>query len=792
MTGGRCFGVVAWLLLAMRVDADPLALTEEERAWIAAHPVVRMAVDANWKPVEYLENGQHLGLSSEYVAAIERKTGLRFERVPNTGWGAVTEELEQGEVDVLPAALKAFTSPQVEQYIRFTSSYYVGTTFVITGSQSISIYDLNRLNGKVVALKGGGAYQARIHALYPYVQILPTRSTEEALLAVVEGRADAALDGSQAVQPFLRRKYRGVLHVSGVIGSLPMELAMGVRRDLPVLYSILDKSLASLTAGETDAMIERWREETDYGAPTFSVLVQYYGPQLALAVAGLLLISGFALHARRERQRAVKSEKEKTMFLAVMSHEIRSPMNAILASMELLQRSDLPQEPRRLINLAASGAENLLRLLDDVLDISKLEAGRLELDIGPVDIMELVHTVADLVSFQAREKGIELRVEEREPIARRVMVDRLRVGQILHNLLSNAVKFTLKGSVTISVGYEGSMQPGSKGWLHLRVIDTGVGMDAEVRKRLFEPYAQASAATARKFGGTGLGLPICRELVELMQGRMEVESEPGEGTTIAVHVPCKLHATAVSGRREITPAVMERDVRLSGISDVITVLLVEDTPANQVVMQAQLDALGCRSTLAPDGAAALQCLEQGRFDVVLMDCDLPDISGYEVTRRWRVSEAQRNLAPTPIIAISASTDTGHTASCFEAGMDGVLKKPIKLAKLQDALQLWCEAALDSAQEDAVGVMDHDAMAKTLVADFDALKASWQAGDLSLATHYAHRLVGASEVLGAMELAASAGKLEALFKQSADQVPAFDAGRLEQLHARLREWATGCS
>ncbi|MFP2768865.1 ATP-binding protein [Oceanisphaera sp. KMM 10153] len=578
--------------MAFCVNANPVVLTDEERSWIAEHPVVHMAVDPDWKPVEYVENGQHLGLVSEYVAAIERKTGLRFERVPNTGWGAVTGELERGDVDVLPAALKAFTTPGVAQYINFTGSYYVGTTFVVTDNESISIYDLNRLNGKVVALKGGGAYQARIQALYPEVRILATASTEEALQAVVEGRADAALDGSQAIQPLLRRKYRGLLHVSGVIGSLPMELAMGVRRDLPILHSIIDKVLASLTASETDEMIQRWYEETDYGAPTLSVVIQYYGPQLVLAVAGLLLMSGFALHARRERRRAVRSEKEKTMFLAVMSHEIRSPMNAILASMELLQRSELPQEPGRLIHLAASGAENLLRLLDDVLDISKLEAGRLELDIGPVDIMELAQTVADLLSFQAREKGVALVVEEREPIARRVMVDRLRVGQILHNLVSNAVKFTATGTVTISAGYEEATQT-----LHLRVVDTGVGMDADVRRRLFEPYSQACAATARKFGGTGLGLPICRELVELMQGRMEVESEPGSGTTIAVHLPCKLHATLFSGQRETSSAVIERDVRLSGMSQVINVLLVEDTPANQVVMQTQLDTLGCRSTL---------------------------------------------------------------------------------------------------------------------------------------------------------------------------------------------------
>src|SRR3546814_547965 len=155
------------------------------------------------------------------------------------------------------------------------------------------------------------------------------------------------------MNPFLRRKYQNVLHVSGAISSLPMELAMGVRKDLPLLRSIVDKSLASLTAKETAEMVQRWHEETDFGAPSLSVLVHYYSLQVVLILASLVLIGGFALRARREHRRAVSSEKEKTMFLAVMSHEIRSPMNAILASIELLQKKDLPAETRRLIRLAS-------------------------------------------------------------------------------------------------------------------------------------------------------------------------------------------------------------------------------------------------------------------------------------------------------------------------------------------------------------------------------------------------------------------------------------------------------
>ncbi|MFP2768866.1 response regulator [Oceanisphaera sp. KMM 10153] len=171
-----------------------------------------------------------------------------------------------------------------------------------------------------------------------------------------------------------------------------------------------------------------------------------------------------------------------------------------------------------------------------------------------------------------------------------------------------------------------------------------------------------------------------------------------------------------------------------------------------------------------------------------MDCDLPDIPGYEVTRRWREREAVLGLVPTPIIAVSASTDTGHTASCFEAGMDGVLKKPIKLAKLQDTLQLWCEAAAEPVPDETVVMMDHDAMLQSLEMDLDALQQSWKEEDCARATHFAHRLVGAAEVLGAMSLAESARQLETRFKQGEGDVPEFTLQSLEPLRAHLHDWA----
>ncbi|WP_025809753.1 ATP-binding protein [Pseudomonas chlororaphis] len=768
----------AWLPPALSQQLD---LTQEERAWIAAHPVVRMAVEPNWKPLQYVENGRVMGLASEYISVIERGTGLRFEPVPNSGVGRERiEKLQRGEVDVLPGIMQMFAPQPIIDAAIFTNAYYMGTTIIVTRKDSRAVFDLHRLDGHVVAVKKDSTYDTAIRALYPNVKILGTITPEDSLIAVIEGRADAAIDTAPALLPYLRRKYDEELYVSGGIARLPMELSMAVRRDLPILRRIIDKALGSLTADQIDEMVQRQLESTSYGRPSLAIIFRYYSIHMVLALIGLLLIAGLAIQARQQRRLAMRSEKEKTMFLAVLSHEIRSPMNAILASMELLmQRTELPEESHRLLAVASSGAENLLYLLDDVLDISKLEAGRLQLDLGPVDIMELTHSVVDLLALKAQ-NGVGLELIQEHPIELHLMLDRFRVEQVLHNLISNAIKFTPKGGVTVSIRLDVSTLPLTKHQLQIRIVDTGIGIDSEALQRLFHPYAQASANTARKFGGTGLGLTICRQLVELMGGSIELESELGRGTAVSVRLPCDTY---------IAPAHLQEQAMSRQLFDVaatehaLRVLLVEDTPANQAVLQAQLEALGCHSTLAPDGDKALLALEQNAYDIVLLDCDLPGISGYEVARQWRAMESSLSLAPTPIVAISASTDDEHTTTCFEAGMDGVLKKPIKLGKLRDALQLWTDMPVAHIDDEATFVTDEPAAIADLWGDVHALRAAIEMADMEEAIHWAHRLIGAFAVLEQSDMASLARSMEVRFKAGPYSTALADLVRLEQLLAQ---------
>ncbi|HEP8703091.1 TPA: transporter substrate-binding domain-containing protein [Pseudomonas aeruginosa] len=768
----------AWLQPAASQQLD---LTQEERSWIAAHPVVRMAVEPNWKPIQYVEHGRVMGLASEYIAAIENSTGLRFEPVPNSGAGRERiDKLQRGEVDVLPAIMKMFAQQSIIDAAIFTNTYYVGTTVVVTRKDSQAIFDLHRLDKHVVAIKENSTYESAIRALYPKVRILTTRTPEDALIAVIEKRADAAVDAAPALLPYLRRKYDEVLYASGGIARLPIELSMAVRYDLPILHRIIDKALASLTADQIDEMVQRQLESTSYGRPSLTIMFRYYGLQIALVLIGLLLIAAIAFHARRQRHLAIRSEKEKTMFLAVLSHEIRSPMNAILASMELLtHRTELPEELHRLLTITSNSAESLLCLLNDILDISKLEAGRLQLDPAPVDIMELARSVVDLLALKTQ-SGVGLRIIQEHPIESHLMLDRLRVEQILHNLISNAIKFTPEGNVTISIRLDVSAPPPAMHQLHIRIADTGIGIDPASLQQLFRPYAQASPGTARKFGGTGLGLTICRQLLELMGGSIELESQLGKGTIVSVQLPCDIY---------IAPSYLQGQAMTKQLYGAAAgeytprVLLVEDMPANQAVLQAQLEALGCSTALAPDGDKALSMLKQNGYDIVLLDCDLPDISGYEVSRQWRAIESSFSLAPIPILAISASTDEEHTTACFEAGMDGVLKKPIKLGKLRDALQLWTNMSGAHTDDKAVFDPDERTSITHLTNDVNALRAAIEIGDPEEATHWAHRLIGAFAVLEQPDMAALARSIEARLKTGPCSSAKTDLTRLEQLLAQ---------
>jgi signal transduction histidine kinase/ActR/RegA family two-component response regulator len=375
----------------------------------------------------------------------------------------------------------------------------------------------------------------------------------------------------------------------------------------------------------------------------------------------------------RVRDRTAQLERanaEKSRFLANMSHELRTPLNGVIAISETLARKQTTKKGRELAELIVSSGRLLERVLTDILEFSKIEAGQIRLARDEFSMTALVAGIAELHRAPAESKGLAFRWEVAEGANGRFAGDTVRLTQVLSNLLSNAVKFTEAGEVRLAVEAYGT-------GIRFRVADTGIGFDAEVKKRLFRRFEQADASIRRRFGGTGLGLAISRSLVELMGGRIEVASTPGQGSTFSVQLPLE----RLAGEAAETAASEPEMFDITGAR----VLLAEDHPTNQKVVQLILESVGVSPVIVDNGALALERLKAEPFDVVLMDMQMPEMDGLTATAQLRAHERLIGARPTPVIMLTANALDEHVRASLEAGADAHLSKPIRALTLIEAI-----------------------------------------------------------------------------------------------------------
>lgn len=766
------------LFAGMPATAQPPAVfspTPEEQAWIKQHPVLRVSVLKELEPIEYLKDGTLHGLSAEFLGEIARKTGLRFTYVPADTSQDRVDMVTRGDADLI-SALRINGDVAVRSGFLHTEPYHISAGIVITRVKKPFLFEPDQLNGMTVTLPYLDRYRDELQRKAPDATLINGGSSRRMLEQVASGEADAAVGTEAFLVPYLYRGYQGQLQISGVLSGMTTEIGMSVRADQPVLHGILQKALGSISPEEIRAMHEHWLDEHMNQDPTLADITQHFWHELVLAGLVLVLLATVAVVTYRMRQKAVRNEREKTMFLAVMSHEIRSPMNSVLAAVELLRNTPLDKRQRHYAELANHGAQSLLTLIDDVLDVTKLEAGQVRLELEPVNIAALVRNVVDLHQLRARERHISLSYDG-EPDLPLLMLDDTRLGQVLNNLVSNAIKFTESGGVTVRYSLADSDIPRHRS-LRLRVSDTGIGIAEDAQAKLFQPYAQA-ARSFKRSGGTGLGLAITRDLVALMQGRITLTSKPGAGTSVDVALPVQL-----APRDAVVAEPVDRLSAAERPAHGLRVLVVEDTPANQAVLQAQLEGFACTAVIAQDGAQALACFAQGVYDLVLMDCDLPDQDGYALTMRLRLMEREAGQSRCPIIAISASTGAEHTARCFDADMDGILGKPIRMRKLQDAIELWCGVEIDPIAQPSQGqgMFGPEQVVQALQRDLYALLELAALREADGARRAAHRLYGAALTVEWREVAELASALERMLAEAQPwTLPAWQ----ENLHALVK-------
>jgi len=395
------------------------------------------------------------------------------------------------------------------------------------------------------------------------------------------------------------------------------------------------------------------------------------------------------LHERELEAQA--ANRAKSMFLATMSHEIRTPLIGVLGMLEVLGRSRLDAEQRRQFNIVQQSAHSLLEIIGDILDYSKIEAGKVELAPEIASVRDLASRVVATFSATAQSRGLRLTQVIDPKVAAAHVVDGVRLMQVLRNFVGNAIKFTERGSVTVTVRVLEDAPGGQR--LGITVSDTGIGMTPEQLGRLFQPFTQAEAGTTRRFGGTGLGLTICRRLADMMGGTIRTESEPGRGTAMTLEALLPLGdpqgLAAAAAVVEDHPIVTRPPpTREQAQQEGSLLLLAEDHPVNREVLSGQLNLAGFFVDTAEDGARALERFGATRYGLVLTDLHMPGLDGYQLTEAIREFEAANGRARTPIIALTADVVREHVELCLASGMDDYLSKPVTLRQLVEKLRRW--------------------------------------------------------------------------------------------------------
>ncbi|HEY1778533.1 MAG TPA: ATP-binding protein [Solirubrobacteraceae bacterium] len=521
----------------------------------------------------------------------------------------------------------------------------------------------------------------------------------------------------------------GPVAVFAIAAVTPQQASPGLLIAALAAQFVVDVSIGAVRnamgreATVRDVMNDTWIYVVDAALSAVALLIaeQIHQSPIA-ALAPLPLLGLVAMFARERRQRleslielngayrrardeAVEASNTKSAFLRNVSHEIRTPMNGVMGMTELLLQTPLNDEQRTYAEQVEQSGEHMLTIINDILDISQIETGRVELEVDEFDLYECVERACVPAGLEAHAKGVALDIEVDPEAPRRVRGDGARVRQVLMNLVGNAVKFTAEGSVRVRVVPRS--EPTVNG-VRFEVVDTGIGIAPAMLERMFEPFVQADGSTTRKYGGNGLGLSIAKELVELMGGLIGAESDVDQGSTFWVELPMERVAT-VSGQTSRERGVMHDERRPDPSAPFI--LVVEDSPVNRLVTSRVLERCGFRAHVVNDGQEALDALSMQSYDAVLMDCQMPELDGYEATRELRRREGDGHR--TPVIAMTAHAMTGDRERCLAAGMDDYIAKPVRSQALVAVLGRWIAAD----RQDGPGLVE--ASPQTLVASVAA-------------------------------------------------------------------------
>jgi signal transduction histidine kinase/FixJ family two-component response regulator len=628
-------------------------------------------------PLQYVDaEGRPGGPSFELVelAAERRKIRLEWVFTPEGPERALSTK----RLDLWPLLLDM---PE-RRHVLYVSEPWAKTTYGIISRPSLPIQRTEDVAGKTLAATIHVAGDARVvHRYFRTASIVPELDSGAVISAVCSG---AAATGLVAINPLhgpLLTTCNGKPLLVRAVNDATYWIGVGAAKSDPEAQKaaeILSQEIGAMAADGAAANIDfRWNTAMSTEISTIFAYrkARLYETVLLVALSvfaiTLLVALGLARRLTVSQRVAENANRAKSEFLANMSHEIRTPMNGILGMTQLALSLADKVEQKEYLETVRSCASSLLALLNGILDLSRIEAGKLTFELVPFDPRQLMAEAVQLMEPSARAKGLYLRADGAADVPKQVVGDPLRVRQVLVNLLGNAVKFTESGGVEARIRADA---PGKE--LVFTVRDTGIGVPLNKQETIFAAFSQADGSISRKYGGTGLGLAISSKLVHMMGGAMRIESQPGDGATFEFVVPFQ---SAPGGTEAGSALAVE-----PGPLRVLRILLAEDNIVNQKVAKRLLEMSGHSVLAVANGKEALAAIQKESFDVVLMDIQMPEMDGFEATARIRASEANQSFH-LPILALTAHAMSGDRERCLSAGMDGYVSKPLQTSELLQAL-----------------------------------------------------------------------------------------------------------
>ncbi len=676
----------------------------------AAGKLILAMGDYDYPPFEYNDkNGNPAGFNIDILRSAASVMNLNIE-IKLGPWKEVREKLEKGEIDILAGMFK---SPERDKLVDFTIPHFI-STYVIFTRDDTNIDSVVDLRGKAVIVEDGDMGHDFIVQNGTAGKIIAKKSWPETLTALSRGEGDCAIVAY--LQGLIQIDKLGIknLHTSGK-SIIQKSYCIAVKEGDAALLAKLNEGLNIIKiSGQYDRIYEKW-----FGIYETKNLLNHSYIRLIIIpfVFLLLILSGVyawsrllqkkvkvktdalnseldhsnkikielqeslaelakskdeILHSKNE---AEKSSEAKSFFLAGVSHELRTPLNGILGMTNLLYGTELSKEQKSLLDMLKASADNLFRLMADLLEFSRVASGKFRFEIAPVNIGELVVNTASVIKMLAEEKGLTFEVNNSAADVT-LLIDKDRLGQVLFNLAGNAVKYTNTGGVKLFISYDGVLK--------ISVIDTGIGMDSDAVREIFNPFMQIFTEGAAKNKGLGLGLAIVKLIVDTFGGSINVESSPDTGSRFTVCIPCReleLNGNASSEIKEKNPNT-HADVEVDNLS----VLITEDDQINRVYLERILQKKGWQIETTDNGADAVERTKKKHYDIILMDLNLPGMDGLAAAENIKLFEETHGLPHSAIIAVTAHAYPEDMAKCRDAGMDGYLSKPFSSKRLIEEIQ----------------------------------------------------------------------------------------------------------